>query len=310
MPIKFACECGKRLSAPDGSEGKRAKCPKCRKALIVPARDLNLETVDVNAATPPPGKVCPNCARTLDEGAVVCVGCGFDIRSGAMAGTPLAQREKAQTTYTFPFVKVLIPAGIVGVLVAGWFFVGVPVMSKLRMSRGVGYVTNGDLKKAVEYFEQNRERLSEADRPRADLFVQQLGLEMKLNVGKTLDQGDEIKPANIAMELTRKGVAGSAFMVTAKITNHGKAPLTLSRQYFYVRGIQDIVLAADHKDNTIDGLVVEPGQTLEGTIAFRTMPKIPVRRGRVAGSFDAGSGDYFFLSFNDGTNYVKRTLPF
>ncbi len=108
------------------------------------------------------------------------MGCGLGLRTGAVAGAPLPAREKAQTTYTFPFVKLLVTAGIVGALVAGWFFLAVPPMSKLRMSRGVGYVTNGDLKKAVEYFGKNRESLAEGDRPRADLLVQQLGLEMRL----------------------------------------------------------------------------------------------------------------------------------
>ena len=36
MAIKFKCPCGRTLSAPDGSEGKKARCPKCREVTRVP----------------------------------------------------------------------------------------------------------------------------------------------------------------------------------------------------------------------------------------------------------------------------------
>ena len=36
MSIRFRCECGKKLSAPDGSEGKKAKCPSCHQVTRIP----------------------------------------------------------------------------------------------------------------------------------------------------------------------------------------------------------------------------------------------------------------------------------
>ena len=36
MSIKFRCKCGKKLSAPDGSEGKKAKCPGCHHVSRIP----------------------------------------------------------------------------------------------------------------------------------------------------------------------------------------------------------------------------------------------------------------------------------
>jgi len=42
MAIMFHCEhCGKRIEAPDGAGGKRAKCPACHNKIYVP--DLNSE---------------------------------------------------------------------------------------------------------------------------------------------------------------------------------------------------------------------------------------------------------------------------
>jgi len=36
MSIRFRCKCGKKLSAPDGSEGKKAKCPGCHTVSRIP----------------------------------------------------------------------------------------------------------------------------------------------------------------------------------------------------------------------------------------------------------------------------------
>lgn len=35
--IVFLCSCGARLRAADGSAGKKARCPSCRKLAVVPA---------------------------------------------------------------------------------------------------------------------------------------------------------------------------------------------------------------------------------------------------------------------------------
>ena len=36
MPIKFECECGHRMKAPDGSEGRWVRCSRCRGKIAVP----------------------------------------------------------------------------------------------------------------------------------------------------------------------------------------------------------------------------------------------------------------------------------
>jgi hypothetical protein len=37
MPIVFRCECGQRISVPDGTAGKRARCPKCGRVATIPS---------------------------------------------------------------------------------------------------------------------------------------------------------------------------------------------------------------------------------------------------------------------------------
>ncbi len=45
MPIEVQCVCGKRLSAPDSSAGKRGKCPACGLALVIPQAAEIVESV-------------------------------------------------------------------------------------------------------------------------------------------------------------------------------------------------------------------------------------------------------------------------
>jgi prepilin-type processing-associated H-X9-DG protein len=53
MPIVFACACGKELRAPDGFEGRPARCPACSKDLTVPSS---------TAMRPAPGMATPSSA--------------------------------------------------------------------------------------------------------------------------------------------------------------------------------------------------------------------------------------------------------
>ncbi|HPD14853.1 MAG TPA: hypothetical protein PLE19_07885 [Planctomycetota bacterium] len=311
MAIKFQCECGKHLSAKDGSEGKRAKCPACGRLVTVPSSGFRLEGGEAAPAAGAARNACPGCHQELAEGAVICVQCGFDLRTGAKAGGASVLRgEKAQTTYTIPVGKLLLGAGVAAALVAGWFLAGAPLLSQARMYWAVGYVTNGDLKQALSYFEAHRDGLSPANQERADLWIRQLRLELEKNSGKTLDLGIEVKPDDVTMEVAKQGFAGGAFLAKLKITNHTKEPLTLRNDHFYVRGLSDIVLAAVHSDNSLDGVVVKPGETKEGAVAFRKVPEHGVIRGRLEGQAASAANTYYYLSFNDGTHYVKRTLPF
>lgn len=87
MSIIIKCTaCQKRMKAPDRLAGKRVKC-KCGAAIAIPAAtavepeeiaDLALlaqgESID--------GPNCPSCAAVLSLGAVVCVRCGYNLKTG------------------------------------------------------------------------------------------------------------------------------------------------------------------------------------------------------------------------------------
>lgn len=53
MPILVACDCGKKLKAPDAAAGKRAKCPGCGKVLAVPAAAGSIDAATPSSAKAP-----------------------------------------------------------------------------------------------------------------------------------------------------------------------------------------------------------------------------------------------------------------
>ncbi len=55
MPISMSCpSCGKQLSAPDSSSGKKAKCPSCGQIMIVPEVVQEAEEFGLQSSVPSP----------------------------------------------------------------------------------------------------------------------------------------------------------------------------------------------------------------------------------------------------------------
>ena len=98
--ITVQCTCGKRLKAPASAAGKKAKCPKCGSVVRIDAPppppeeegvlgldalyDLAEKEAQVAAqqeATAPATVRCPSCGSALQADAVLCVNCGYDLRT-------------------------------------------------------------------------------------------------------------------------------------------------------------------------------------------------------------------------------------
>ncbi len=108
MTIKARCGgCGSNFQAKDSLAGKRVKCPKCSKPIMIatprsprevaqggarqgsaaahnPLLDL-LDEVNVKAAVR--GPLCPNCSTEMAPTAIVCVSCGFNRETGGQLKT-------------------------------------------------------------------------------------------------------------------------------------------------------------------------------------------------------------------------------
>lgn len=98
MPIPVTCTCGRSLQAPDGSQGKSAKCPHCAATLRVPS----------------PEKTCPDCAERVKAAARICRFCRYDFEADiptpakAMPrpSAPRAPLPQAQTSAPGGFVEL------------------------------------------------------------------------------------------------------------------------------------------------------------------------------------------------------------
>ena len=120
MAITAQCgSCEKKFKANDTLAGKRVKCPQCGGAITIPAAEpaaspgsmsslLDEESVPATPAPKPKPKPapsgprkCPACSAELTAGAVLCVNCGHDLRTGKAVeassfdeGEPGAKKKK------------------------------------------------------------------------------------------------------------------------------------------------------------------------------------------------------------------------
>jgi len=155
MAIQFACgQCGRHYKTDDRWAGKKVRCPACNTTTRVPvaapasaapaewpAPPLTVEaqlphvsthpagTVNMAPAGPPPPplppSLCPCCAAFMAVGAVFCIACGYDQRTGrhVAAGRPLAPSGSPATgggvLHPVAFIGIIAAAAVVAILVLG-----------------------------------------------------------------------------------------------------------------------------------------------------------------------------------------------
>jgi hypothetical protein len=131
MSISLSCpKCQKQFKAKDEWAGKRLKCPSCSTVITVP-------TVDGEAMAPQPSAAaaeaptCPKCKALMSSpGAVICIDCGFDLRTGRVVQTgpdgpqpsPTHGNAPRKTRLAVDWRKLVIAGGaglVVIALVAG-----------------------------------------------------------------------------------------------------------------------------------------------------------------------------------------------
>jgi len=97
--IEFECpECGQVLEAPEEMAGESLACPSCEAPITIPSPPAsepeeaptfpNLPDFQGNEPyTETAENVCPDCGATLQDGAVLCVQCGFHLKLGKKIST-------------------------------------------------------------------------------------------------------------------------------------------------------------------------------------------------------------------------------
>ena len=100
MSIKVECPgCGTTLSVADKFAGKRGKCPKCKGAIDIPAAGSApaQQPAPSPAGAPQPAttedgpKLCPKCDKACDAGAVICISCGYNFKTGGQLQTEIEE---------------------------------------------------------------------------------------------------------------------------------------------------------------------------------------------------------------------------
>src|SRR5262245_37012093 len=97
--ISVQCACGKKLKAPASAVGRKAKCPACGNVVTTapppppPApmpeddplagmyelAEAEKQAAHTNQIVDSPR--CPKCGADMGTGAVLCVNCGYDMRT-------------------------------------------------------------------------------------------------------------------------------------------------------------------------------------------------------------------------------------
>jgi transcription elongation factor Elf1 len=98
MPdINFDCpHCSQNLEAPEDMAGDTLACPACGQDITVPVADVAVEEAPkplrvIPAVAPvadaPGAGACPQCKAPLAAGAVICINCGFNLKTGRKIDT-------------------------------------------------------------------------------------------------------------------------------------------------------------------------------------------------------------------------------
>lgn len=102
METRFSCDCGKSLNVTRLAPGQRVMCPGCGSELTVPDNAAGRELIDAS------GDPCPACGAALSHGAVICVQCGTDLKSGhklqtqvQVADEPKAAKEASVRAHLY-----------------------------------------------------------------------------------------------------------------------------------------------------------------------------------------------------------------
>ncbi|MEK6237259.1 MAG: autoantigen p27 domain-containing protein, partial [Planctomycetales bacterium] len=116
MPITVACpQCNARFQAPDAYAGQVTPCPQCGTNMTIPQASpapshpppANADPFAMNPpaspmgqalptspATPKTASHCPNCAAPLQQGSVLCVGCGCRFDDSQAGSSEPGKKKK------------------------------------------------------------------------------------------------------------------------------------------------------------------------------------------------------------------------
>jgi len=144
--IKFSCpHCEQHIQAEDSYAGTQIACPTCSGGLVIPGSptapaparvSVRVSAGAAPAQTPasvadPPSdsaaSVCPSCSAALPRGAILCINCGYNLKTGQrmVAGRPAALGKPSSDQWETPWYKTAYPyVGLLVVALGLFYFLG------------------------------------------------------------------------------------------------------------------------------------------------------------------------------------------
>jgi hypothetical protein len=84
------CQAALKLDEPP-APGKKVRCPKCGSAFAPVKAEADLSPITL---LPEAGKVCPSCHKTMASEAVLCIECGYNLKTGQKLEAPKKSPKK------------------------------------------------------------------------------------------------------------------------------------------------------------------------------------------------------------------------
>lgn len=172
MPIPVSCpSCQGKFNAPDGSEGKKAKCPTCGATIQIPGAAAAEEIFDAEEvpqpfdddeyeveppvetpATSEPRKPCPMCGEMIAQDAVKCRFCGeiFDPVLRAEAEKQKRVTSGDENLSAFEWVIAILCSGIGCIVGIVYMVQGKPKGTKMFLVSFCMQILWGLLQAALE----------------------------------------------------------------------------------------------------------------------------------------------------------------
>ncbi|TWT87158.1 hypothetical protein Mal64_26930 [Pseudobythopirellula maris] len=162
MPIHVTCDsCHSNFNAPDGTGGKRAKCPSCGSVIVIPTPppkeeevfeaemapaggfdddDFEIEAPVETPSTDEPRKPCPMCGEQISINAIKCRFCGEIFDPQLKKQARISSSGEDEQLGVFEWIIAILCSNIGCIVAIVYIIQGKPKGKKMLMVVACVYV--------------------------------------------------------------------------------------------------------------------------------------------------------------------------